>query len=207
MTDLLAYERAYWQRGLHYIAGVDEVGRGCLAGPVVAAAVILPIECTISGVRDSKALSAAARRIADTAIRQLALAIGIAAVAPPIIDAINIRQASLQAMADAIAALSLRPQQLLIDGRDAVAVALPQQRIIGGDARSLSIAAASIVAKVYRDHLMTELEAEYPDFSFGVHKGYPTPQHIAELSQHGPTAIHRRSFGPVKQRFYKCVSA
>lgn len=198
MAELLAYEREYWTQGLHYIAGVDEVGRGCLAGPVVAAAVILPVECVLPGVRDSKTLSPTARQIADAAIRQVALAVAVAAVASPIIDAINIRQASLQAMAEAIAQLPLRPQQLLIDGRDAVTVGVPQQSIVKGDALSLSIAAASIVAKVYRDRLMAALAAEYPGFSFDVHKGYPTAQHLAELRCHGATAIHRYSFAPVK---------
>lgn len=183
-------------QGYHSIAGVDEVGRGPLAGPVVAAAVILP-ERAITGcmIDDSKKLTPEAREKASRAILAQAVDVQIGVVAPEIIDNINILQASFLAMRTAVEKLTTQPDIILVDGNKKIPAILTQQRaIIKGDAKSRIIAAASIVAKVYRDKLMIEMSHLYPEYCFDQHKGYPTPLHRALLKQFGPTKIHRKSF-------------
>lgn len=196
--DIHLYEKILAEKGFQYIAGVDEVGRGCLAGPVLAAAVILPFPCTIVGINDSKKLSPAKRGLLNTLIRATAIAFGIGIVDSREIDEINILQATLKAMRLAIEAMPVRPEHLLIDGSHAVSVSVPQFVIPKGDAKSISVAAASIVAKVERDRMMSLMDETYPGFSFSVHKGYGTSKHLQELQDHGPTAIHRRSFKHVR---------
>jgi ribonuclease HII len=192
-------EEAARQRGSMRIAGVDEVGRGPLFGPVVAAAVILAPGCGLAGLNDSKKLSEKKRNALDIEIRANAVAWAIAAVDAETIDRINIRQASLLAMRRAVEQLALSPDFLLIDGRDTIAWEGPQQAVIHGDAISVSIAAASILAKVHRDSLIVELDRQYPGYGLAQHKGYPCPAHQAALQRLGPTPLHRKSFQPVTQ--------
>ena len=185
--------------GARRVAGVDEVGRGPLAGPVAAAAVILDPERLPDGVDDSKALSAKAREEAFERIAASALAIGVAFASVEEIDGLNIRRASLLAMARAVAALHLAPGFVLVDGRDLPALACPGEAIVKGDALSLSIAAASIVAKVVRDRQMRRLAALYPHYGFETNAGYGTRAHLAALRAHGPTPFHRMSFAPLRE--------
>ena len=185
--------------GAMRIAGVDEVGRGPLFGPVVAAAVILPRGCHIEGLNDSKKLTEKMRNELDGEIRANAVAWAIAAVDAETIDRINIRQASLLAMRLAVEQLALSPDFLLIDGRDTIAWDCPQQAVIKGDATSFSIAAASVLAKVHRDRLLVELDGKFPGYGLARHKGYPCPAHLAALELLGPTPLHRRSYHPVAQ--------
>jgi ribonuclease HII len=192
-------EEAARSRGALHIAGIDEVGRGCLFGPVVAAAVILPKDCCLPGLTDSKKLSPKKRNQLDPQIRELALAWAIAAVDVETIDRINIRRASLEAMRRAVEQLKLTPDFLLIDGKDTIRWDCPQQPVIKGDATSFSIAAASVLAKVHRDRLVVELDAKYPGYGLARHKGYGTPVHMEALARLGPTPLHRRSFQPVAQ--------
>jgi ribonuclease HII len=168
-------------------------------GPVVAAAVILPKNCRLDGLTDSKKLTEKARKEFDCAIRALALAWAIAAVDVETIDSINIRNASLLAMRLAVEQLTLAPDYLLIDGIDTIDWPCPQQPVIQGDATSLSIAAASVLAKVHRDRLLVELDAVYPGYGLARHKGYCSAEHLAALRRLGPTPLHRRSFSPVAQ--------
>jgi ribonuclease HII len=197
-------EEAARKRGALRIAGLDEVGRGPLFGPVVAAAVILPpgaaaTRFQLVGLTDSKKLSEKKRNELDVEIRSSAVAWAIAAVDAETIDRINIRQASLLAMRRAVEQLALSPDFLLIDGRDTIDWDCPQKAVIGGDATSLSIAAASVLAKVYRDRLLVELDSEYPGYGLARHKGYPCPEHKAALERLGPTPLHRKSYRPVAQ--------
>jgi ribonuclease HII len=195
------FEKAAALQGATLIAGVDEVGRGCLFGPVVAAAVILDRGYRIRGLRDSKLLPAPRREELAKRIREHSFAISIAAVDVETIDAINIYHASRLAMLQAVAQLSLVPDHLLVD---AMVIDFPsatervaQTKIIHGDARSISIAAASIVAKVERDRMLCELATEYPHYDLASNKGYSAPKHLAALKEHGPTPLHRRTFAPV----------
>ena len=183
------------------IAGVDEVGRGPLAGPVVAAAVMLPQDHEILGLTDSKKLSEKKRQQLEEVIKHNATCYAIAELSPAEIDQHNILQASLIAMAKAVAMLSQLPTKVLVDGNKAPKIkhTCTVETIIGGDLTVPSISAASILAKQYRDRLMEAYEAVYPGYGFAQHKGYPTKQHIAALTQLGVTPIHRRSFGPVKK--------
>jgi ribonuclease HII len=181
------------------IAGLDEVGRGPLFGPVVAAAVILPRGCCLQGLTDSKKLSEKKRNRLEPEIRLNAVAWAVAAVDAQTIDRINIRQASLLAMRRAVDQLALSPDYLLIDGRDRIDWAGPQQAVVHGDAISFSIAAASVLAKVHRDRLMVELDREFPGYGLAEHKGYPCPAHKAALDRLGPTPLHRKSYQPVAQ--------
>jgi ribonuclease HII len=181
------------------IAGIDEVGRGPLFGPVVAAAVILPTGCCLQGLTDSKKLSEKKREQLDLEIRACAVAWAIAAVDVETIDRINIRRASLEAMRRAVEQISECPDYLLIDGRDTIEWNCPQQPVIHGDALSFSIAAASVLAKVHRDRLLVELDAVYPGYGLGHHKGYGTAEHMEALARLGPTPLHRRSYEPVAQ--------
>jgi ribonuclease HII len=194
-----APEQALRYHGYRVIAGVDEVGRGALFGPVVAAAVILPEKTGVlarMGLKDSKQLDRAQREKLDAKIRGLALAISVAEVDAETIDRVNIYQASRLAMRLAVEGLSASPDHLLID---AMLIDHPcaQTRLYFGDALCLSIAAASVVAKVYRDALLRELDARYPGYGLSAHKGYATPEHRKALAEHGPCALHRRTFAPV----------
>ena len=186
------YEEKYSQ--YRCICGIDEAGRGPLAGPVVAGAVILPADCEILYLNDSKKLSAARREELYDEIMEKAVATGIGMASPARIDEINILQATYEAMRQAIAKLDPAPQILLNDAVTIPQVAIPQVPIIKGDAKSVSIAAASILAKVTRDHMMEEYDKEYPEYGFAKHKGYGTAAHIAALKEFGPTPIHRRTF-------------
>jgi len=196
-----ALEKAARNNGALRIAGLDEVGRGPLFGPVVAAAVILPRGCRLHGLTDSKQLSEKKRNQFNIEIRLNAIAWAIAAVDADTIDRINIRQASLLAMRLAVQQLALSPDFLLIDGRDTIDWPCPQQAVIQGDATSYSIAAASVLAKVHRDRLLVEFDSQFPGYGLASHKGYGCPQHIAALARLGPTPLHRRSFHPVAQTF------
>ena len=191
------FEDACFAKGDKIVAGIDEVGRGPLAGPVVAAAVVLPIEHKILGLNDSKKLSVKKREELAKEIQKEAVAIGIGIVSPEIIDQINIYQASRLAMTQAVEKLAILPDHLLID---AMTLDLPigQEKIIKGDARSVSIAAASIVAKVYRDHLMADYHKKYPHYGFDKNAGYGTKAHLEGLANYGITPIHRKTFAPIK---------
>jgi len=192
----LKFERIAWQSGARLIAGVDEVGRGSLFGPVVAAAVILDPGYRIRGLRDSKLLPAERREVLAARIREHAIAWAIAAVDAARIDQINIYQASRVAMREAVIRLALVPDHLLIDAMR-LDCDLPQQAIIHGDALSASIAAASILAKVERDQMVREWDPVFPVYGLASNKGYSTPRHLAALRQHGPSPLHRQSFAPV----------
>jgi ribonuclease HII len=192
------YERAARAQGATIIAGVDEVGRGALFGPVVAAAVILPPETRIRGLRDSKQLLAEDRGRLAAIVRKKAIAIAIEEVCAGTIDRVNIYQATRIAMTAAVARLSPAADHLLIDAMR-LDLACGQTSIIYGDSLSISIAAASVVAKVYRDGLMRELDREYPGYGFASHKGYSTPEHLDALRRLGPCALHRLTFRPVAQ--------
>jgi len=197
LEGMLAYEKELYTQGIQLIAGVDEVGRGPLAGPVVAAAVILPKACKIPGLNDSKKIPKSKHKEIYEAVLQNAIAIGIGIKDNHVIDQVNIYEATKLAMMEAIGQLEPQPQHLLID---AMRLDLPisQTSIIKGDANSLSIAAASIVAKVTRDQMMEEFDREYPGYDFAQNAGYGTSNHLAGLDQLGVTPIHRRSFEPVK---------
>ena len=197
LEKMLAYEKELYTQGIDLIAGVDEVGRGPLAGPVVAAAVILPENCKIPGLNDSKKIPKSKHKEIYEAVLQNAIAIGIGVKDNQVIDQVNIYEATKLAMMEAIGQLEPQPQHLLID---AMKLDLPisQTSIIKGDANSLSIAAASIVAKVTRDQMMEEFDCEYPGYDFTQNAGYGTANHLAGLDKLGVTPIHRRSFEPVK---------
>jgi ribonuclease HII len=192
-------ERAARKRGALRVAGLDEVGRGPMFGPVVAAAVILPAGCSLQGLTDSKKLSEKARGRFDQEIRANAISWSVAAVDVETIDRINIRQASLLAMRIAVEQLALSPDYLLIDGLDTIDWPCEQQAVVQGDSTSLSIAAASVLAKVYRDRLLVELDSQYPGYGLARHKGYCSAEHLAALKRLGPTPLHRKSFSPVAQ--------
>ena len=192
-------ERAARKLGALRMPGLDEVGRGPMFGPVVAAAVILAPGFRLDGLTDSKQLSEKKRNEFDLEIRANAVAFAIAAVDAGTIDRINIRQASLLAMRMAVEQLALSPDHLLIDGRDTIDWNCRQQAIVQGDAISYSIAAASVLAKVYRDRLLVLLDAAYPGYGLARHKGYCSPEHMAALALLGPTPLHRKSYSPVAQ--------
>ena len=193
------FEQEAWFCGYRHIAGLDEAGRGPLAGPVVAAAVILPFSCRLPGVNDSKQLTESERQELFAAIFKKAVAIGVGSADAGEIDAINILEATRLAMRRAIAGLDPPPDYLLVDALTLPGVPLPSRPIIKGDALSVSIAAASIIAKVTRDRLMARYHRTYPQYNFLSHKGYCTEEHLQRLADHGPCAIHRRTFEPVRQ--------
>ena len=197
LEGMLAYEKELYTQGIQLIAGVDEVGRGPLAGPVVAAAVILPKACKIPGLNDSKKIPKSKHKEIYEAVLQNAIAIGIGVKDNHVIDQVNIYEATKLAMMEAIGQLEPQPQHLLIDAMR-LDLPIPQTSIIKGDANSLSIAAASIVAKVTRDQMMEEFDKEYPGYDFAQNAGYGTAKHLAGLHKLGVTPIHRRSFEPVK---------
>ncbi len=191
--DKLFYERELAAKGFSAVCGVDEVGRGPLAGPVVCAAVILPLEI-IEGVDDSKKLSPKKREKLSAIIREKAIAYNICRVEPQIIDSVNILQATRLCMKNAIEGLAVPADFALVDGNMTLDIAIPQKSIIKGDAASLSIGAASIIAKVYRDALMCEYAEQYPEYMFGKNMGYGTAEHIAAIKRAGICPIHRKSF-------------
>lgn len=193
------YERRLTSQGYAVIAGVDEAGRGALAGPVVAAAVTIPLGVTIPGVQDSKALAPAERSDLYAEIVAAAEGVGVGLVEAPEIDTLNILRATHQAMALALADLDPAPDFALIDGRAVKGLALPHQCVVKGDQRSFVIAAASIVAKVTRDRIMVELHERHPGYGFADHKGYGTRSHREALRRLGPCPAHRRSFEPVAE--------
>lgn len=205
MPDL-HLEQAFWEEGFLRVAGVDEAGRGCLFGPVVAAAVILPMSVRGLGqdrsrwpawlreVNDSKLLSPAKRRSLARSILQEAEAVGVGQASPEEVDRLNIHRASLEAMRRALAGLAIGPEAVLLDGFSLKEVNYPQKPVKGGDRLSVSIAAASIIAKVLRDEMMISLDRMYAGFGLAKHKGYGTPEHYRALARLGPTPCHRRSF-------------
>jgi ribonuclease HII len=205
--DMLRYEKEAWQSGLFFIAGIDEAGRGPLAGPVVAAAVAFdrePLESSgaeiFAGLTDSKALAEKRREHFFEQLQGCGFArIGFAVIGPDIIDEINILQATWKAMAEAVAQISPVPDLALVDGRPVRGLCCKSQNIIKGDAQSLSIAAASIIAKVTRDRLMVDLDAQFPQYGFAQHKGYGTREHVAAIHRHGPCLHHRKTFRPVSE--------
>lgn len=195
-NELLYYERLYQAQGYTRIAGVDEAGRGPLAGPLVVAAVVLPAECELYGVDDSKKISEKNReRLYDTVLAQ-AVAYSVRIIAPETIDEINIYQATLRGMAECLDELA--PQVALIDAMPLQSQSYLPVSLIKGDSLSLSIAAASIIAKVTRDRIMYELAAQYPEYGLGKHKGYPTKAHIEAIRTYGITPCHRLSYEPIK---------
>ena len=185
--------------GVLHVAGVDEVGVGPLAGPVVAAAVVLPDDAALPGLDDSKRLSPRQREALDVEIRRQALAFAVAEATAEEIDRSNVLQASLLAMRRAVLALSVAPDHVLVDARTIPGISTAQTAIVGGDALDASIAAASVVAKVHRDGLMRAFDTRYPGYGFARHKGYPTPPHLDALRRLGPCPLHRRSYAPVAQ--------
>lgn len=199
MGVLLRVERELWREGLTRIAGVDEVGVGPLAGPVVAAAVIVPPDMKLRGVDDSKLVTAALREELAAKIQECALGVGIGIVEVADIDRLNIYHAALEAMRRAVEALPVAPEHIVVDARQIPNVTVPQTPLIDGDARCYSVAAASIVAKVARDRLMRELHEIYPQYGFRDNMGYGTPRHLAAIDQYGPSPVHRRSFAPVRE--------
>lgn len=197
--DTLKFEKLAQKQGFFNIAGIDEAGRGPLAGPVVAAAVILPEGILLPGVDDSKKLTPLKRELLFDKIIDIALAVSVGSVTPAEIDQINILQATRRAMLLAVQQLPIKPNYLLIDGITTIDSNIPQRTIIKGDSLSLSIAAASIIAKVTRDRYMIEMDSKYPEFGFARHKGYGTAAHLKAIIDFGPSEIHRLSFGGVKE--------
>lgn len=195
---LFEFDRKFLKGDVTFLAGVDEAGRGPLAGPVVAAAVVFRRPEKLPGLNDSKKISPSRRELLFRSIVSKAW-VGIGRVGESVIDKINILQATRLAMRQAILALPGTPKLLLIDGRISLDLPLPQIGIVRGDGQSAAIAAASIIAKVHRDYWMRQLDRTYPGYGFARHKGYPTPQHLEMLHQKGVTPVHRRSFSPVSQ--------
>ena len=199
LRAMARFDRSVLVHGMRHAAGVDEAGRGALAGPVIAAAVMLPDDAEIPGLDDSKRLTPARRDAIYERITAIATAIGVGRSDPAAIDAVNIRRANLLAMKEAVEALSLPPGHLLVDGIDPIDWQGPQTTVVGGDALSFSIAAASVIAKVTRDRIMIACDPDFPEYGFARHKGYGTAAHLAALEDHGPSAVHRRSF--LRKRF------
>jgi ribonuclease HII len=199
MGVLLRVERELWRAGFASIAGVDEVGVGPLAGPVVAAAVVLPQGLRLREIDDSKKLTVAQREEVAVAIRASARGIGLGVVEVDEIDRLNIYRAALEAMRRAVLSLPAPPDHVVVDARSIPGIAVPQTAMIKADSRCYSVAAASIVAKVTRDAMMRELDAIFPQYGFCEHMGYATQQHLDAIQRHGPSPIHRRSFAPVRE--------
>jgi ribonuclease HII len=207
---MLRGERALWRAGVRHVAGVDEVGVGPLAGPVVAAAVVFQAGTNLAGVDDSKRLDPETRTVLAAAIRARAIGVGIGAASVDEIDRLNVYHAGLLAMRRAVEALPVTPQHVLVDARTVPGLSVSQRAIVRGDETCFSIAAASIVAKAYRDQLMTDLDRQYPQYGFRRHKGYATAEHQAAIRRHGPCALHRQSYnflrelrGQYSPRFYE----
>ena len=191
------YEAQAWRAGVTRVAGIDEAGRGPLAGPVVAAAVVLAHDRRIRGLADSKLLAPAEREGLFHLIQERAVAVGVGIVDHATIDRINILQATRQAMAEALARLAVMPELIITDFVTLPALPCPQKNLVAGDRRCASVAAASIVAKVVRDRIMVEVDRRFPVYGFARHKGYATPEHLAALDLYGPCPIHRRTFAGV----------
>lgn len=198
ITRMFSYERQLWAMGYKLVAGLDEVGRGPLAGPVVAAAVILPHEVALSGIDDAKRLSTRRRQELYQQIRDMAIAVGVGMVHPDGIDEASVMLATYKALIKAVGDLSVQPDYLLIDALHLPNVTQPQAPVVGGDTQSCSIAAASIVAKVVRDEYMVEMDQQYPEYGFANHKGYGTAEHRAALERYGPCPIHRKVVGGLR---------
>lgn len=203
--NLYQYEEALEDSGVKYIAGVDEVGRGPLAGPVVVAAVILPINLRIKGINDSKQLSEKKRNELYKIIMKEAISVNICFIDEKTVDEINIYEATKKGMLEAISGLSVKPEHVLIDAMPLHELELPHTSIIHGDAMSASIGAASIVAKVTRDEYMNKMDIKYPYYGFAKHKGYCTKEHLEMLEKYGPCEIHRKSFAPVSKHYTKQI--
>jgi ribonuclease HII len=199
LRKMLRYERSLWDTGATLVCGIDEAGMSPLAGPVAAAAVVLPVGARIAHVDDSKRLSPAERERLAPEIRRVAVAWGVGVASVEEIDSLNIYWAGLLAMRRALVAIPIVVDHVLIDGRKLAGLTTPQTRIVHGDAKSLSIAAASILAKTTRDRIMTELDRVHPGYGFAKHKGYPVREHFDALRRLGACAIHRRSFEPVRE--------
>lgn len=205
--DRFEFERELMARDVHFIAGVDEAGRGPLAGPVTAAAVVLPREwvstglpASLLGLNDSKQLSPAQReRFFDFLTHENTVLWNVQSIPAEVIDSINILQATHRAMNLALKALNPAPEHVLVDGLPVRSMCFPQTALVKGDARSFSIAAASVLAKVTRDHLMVDFDRQYPGYGFAAHKGYGTASHLDAIRRLGPSPIHRRSFAPLKE--------
>lgn len=198
-SNLLKYERDLYKNNITLIAGVDEAGRGPLCGPVVAAAVILPKNYELEGLNDSKQLSEKKREEYFEILQKEALAIGVGIVSPKEIDEINILEASRKAMYIALDNLDITPEYILSDAMSLNDIDIPSRPIIHGDALSLSIAAASVIAKVTRDHIMYEMDLKYPEYNLKKHKGYPTREHLELIKKYGVTEEYRMSYRPVKR--------
>jgi ribonuclease HII len=211
LPDRFEFERRLWSQDIARVAGVDEAGRGPLAGPVVAAAAILPphwgetgLPAELAGLNDSKQLTAAQREFFFAfIIRSGEIEFGIAEITAVVIDEINILQATHRAMNDALGKLSPLPPHALVDGRPVKTLRVPQSAIVKGDARSYSIAAASVLAKVTRDRLMVQYATQFPEYGFAEHKGYGTAKHLAAIAKHGACPIHRKTFAPLKPKAAK----
>ncbi len=203
-TPNLDHERALWANGALWVAGIDEAGRGALCGPVVAAAVILPqipnLETELEGVRDSKEMTAAQREAWSITISKKAVSFGVGQAAAPEIDALGIAPATRLAARRALNNLSVRPDHLLLDYFHLPELDLPQTALVKGDARALSIAAASVLAKTRRDAILIKLDAQYPGYGFASHKGYGTQAHRAAIRRFGPTPVHRMTFAPLRNQ-------
>lgn len=197
VIDLLAYEKELYKQGITLIAGTDEAGRGPLVGPVVAAAVILPVNYELAGLNDSKQLSEKKRELFYDIIMEQAIAVGVGVVDAKTIDEINIYAASRMAMIEAIRKLDVKPQYILTDAMP-MDIDIPSKAITHGDALSLSIAAASVIAKVTRDHMMVKLDEAYPMYGFAKHKGYPTKEHIANVKKYGVLENYRFTYKPIR---------
>lgn len=202
-VNLYQYEEQLEDLGIKYIAGVDEVGRGPLAGPVVVAAVILPLNLRIKGINDSKKLSLKKRNELYKIILNEALAVNVSFIYERVIDEINIYEATKKGMLEAISGLKIKPEHVLIDAMPLRELAIAHTSIIHGDALSASIGAASIIAKVTRDEYMDKMDIKYPNYGFKHHKGYCTKEHLEALEKYGPCEIHRKSFAPVKKFYTK----
>lgn len=200
MTEYsLRHENSLYRKGCSIVAGVDEAGRGPLAGPVIAAAVVLPQSCDYHHIKDSKKLSVKAREKSYASILEMNCPFGVGRADPDEIADLNILGASLLAMQRAVAGLTPRPDYLLVDGKFSVPVDLPQSLLVRGEDESASIAAASIIAKVSRDQIMARLHEQYPCYNFHQNKGYPTKEHRSLIREHGPSAVHRRTFKGVRE--------
>jgi len=199
--SLFEFDKVFYDKGLQFVSGIDEAGRGPLAGPVVAAAVILPKDIFIDGVNDSKKLTEKKRSVLFEEIKQKAFSYGIGIVDSKIIDEINILQATFLAMRKALEQLSVKPNLVLVDGNHTIPnLQNKQQAIVSGDAKSACIACASILAKVTRDNMMLEYAKQYPQYNFEKHKGYGTKAHLEAISKYGPCPIHRMSFAPLNSK-------
>lgn len=198
-ADRWLYERQFWEAGCEFVAGVDEVGRGPLAGPVVAVAVILGVGFDPAGITDSKLLSSAQRIELYPRISAQCVCWGVGLIDATGVDHMNILQASYAAMREAINGLSVKPDAILVDGKFRIPeTEIPQRAIIDGDQLCVSIGAASILAKEIRDRIMEDFDTHFPRYGFARHKGYATPEHLAALREHGPSPLHRQSFAPVR---------